>query len=69
MTHTETGPGSCLRRPYRPTYKPPSRSAAMAGKGVFASRDQSVRKSGLETQILAHRAFPGRQSSLFLNDA
>ena len=42
------------------TMNPPSRSAAMAGKGVFTSRDQPVRQArALSPRSLAHRSISG----------
>ena len=42
------------------TMKPPSRSAAIAGSGVFASRDQSLRQArALRPRSLAHRSISG----------
>src|SRR5215831_3508713 len=42
------------------TRKPPSRRSAMAGKGVLASRDQSVRWAfALSPRSLAHRSISG----------
>ena len=42
------------------TRKPPSRRVAMAGKGVLASRDQSVRQArALRPRSLAHRSISG----------
>ena len=42
------------------TMNPPSRRVAMAGKGVLASRDQSVRKArALSPRSLAHRSISG----------
>ena len=56
--------GDCTRTLPSPalamTMKPPSRSAAMAGKGVFASRDQSLRQArALRPRSLAHRSISG----------
>ena len=45
---------------YTQRLKPPSRSAAIAGKGVFASRDQSLRQArALRPRSLAHRRISG----------
>ena len=42
------------------TMNPPSRSAAIAGKGVFTSRDQSLRQArALSPRSLAHRSISG----------
>ena len=55
-----TGPEPCLRRPFRPAENPPSLEHAMAGSGVLASRDQSVRWArALSPRPLAHRSISG----------
>ena len=53
-------PGPCRRRPWPRTRKPPSRQAAMAGRGVLASRDQPVRQArAFRPSSLAQRSISG----------
>ena len=55
-----TGPAPCPRRPWRPAGSRHRASDAIAGNGVPASRDQSVRQArALSPRSLAHRSISG----------